>query len=268
VIDTRSADGASFRTAWTIQRQVLWALLMREVITRFGRRNLGVLWLMAEPMMFTLGVAALWSAAGMGHGSALPIIAFAITGYSSVLMWRNAVGRCTNALQSNLNLLYHRRVHALDVFLTRVLLELIGATMSFLLLTIFFVALEVIRPPEDYGLLILGWLMLGWFALGLALTIGGLSAWSHLVERFWHPISYVMFPLSGAAFMVEWLPPAAREVVLLLPMVHGVELMREGFFGAAVTTYYDFNYLALSCLLLTGAGVWLARHASRVVEAE
>jgi len=267
-----TADGPaprpSLRKALVIQRQVVWALLMREVITRFGRRNLGVLWLVAEPMMFTLGVAALWSAAGMAHGSNLPIVAFAITGYSSVLMWRNAVGRCTNALQSNLHLLYHRRVHALDVFLTRILLELVGATMSFLVLTIVFVLLEVIQPPEDYGLLILGWLALGWFALGLALTIGALSAWSHIVERFWHPLSYVLFPLSGAAFMVDWLPPAAREVVLLLPVVHGVEVMREGFFGAAVTTHYDLGYLTLSCLLLTFSGVALARQASRVVEAE
>jgi capsular polysaccharide transport system permease protein len=43
-----------------IQRRVLYALLMREIITRFGRENLGVLWLVAEPMLFTLGVATLW----------------------------------------------------------------------------------------------------------------------------------------------------------------------------------------------------------------
>ena len=48
-----------------IQRRVLHALLMREIITRFGRENLGVLWLVAEPMLFTLGVATLWTAAGL-----------------------------------------------------------------------------------------------------------------------------------------------------------------------------------------------------------
>jgi len=267
---TRAAvvSGSSVRAGLAVQRQVLWALLMREVITRFGRRNLGVLWLVGEPMMFTLGVAALWSFAGMSHGSTLPVVAFAVTGYSSVLVWRNTVGRCTNALQANLHLLYHRRVHALDVFLTRVILEVCGATMSFLVLSIVFVSLEMIEPPQDYGLVILGWLMLSWFALGLSITIGALSAWSHLVERLWHPFSYLLFPLSGAAFMVDWLPPAGREVVLLLPMVHGVEVLREGYFGTAVTTHYDLSYLALASLLLTFVGVVLARQASRVVEVE
>ncbi|MDP3222903.1 MAG: capsule polysaccharide export ABC transporter permease, partial [Rubrivivax sp.] len=46
-----------------VQRRVIGALMMREVITRFGRHNLGALWLVAEPMIFTLGVAAVWASA-------------------------------------------------------------------------------------------------------------------------------------------------------------------------------------------------------------
>lgn len=251
-----------------VQRRVIGALLMREVITRFGRRNLGVLWLLGEPMIFTLGVTALWLAAQMDHGSALPIAAFAVTGYSSVLMWRNTVGRCTHALQQNLALLYHRSVQALDVFLTRILLETGGATGSFIVLSVFFVAVEVIAPPVDMGMVVAGWLMLGWFAAGLALTVGALTTWSHLVERLWHPVSYLLFPLSGAAFMVEWLPPRAQEVVLLLPMVHGVEMLREGWFGNAVRTHYDVGYMATWSLALTLVGLFLTREASRRVEAE
>ena len=251
-----------------VQRRVIGALLMREVITRFGRRNLGVLWLLGEPMLFTLGVTALWTAAKLDHGSSLPIIAFAVTGYSSVLMWRNTVGRCTHALQSNMALLYHRHVQAVDVFLTRILLEIGGATGSFIVLAVFFVAVELIAPPGDLGMVVAGWLMLGWFATGLAMTVGALTTWSHLVERLWHPASYLLFPLSGAAFMVDWLPPRAQEVVLLLPMVHGVEMLREGWFGIAVRTHYDVGYMATWSLSLTLAGLFLTREASRRVETE
>jgi len=72
--------------------------LMREIITRFGRENLGVLWLVAEPMLFTLGVTTLWTAAGLHRGSPIPIVAFAVTGYSSVLMWRNSANRSGGAI--------------------------------------------------------------------------------------------------------------------------------------------------------------------------
>jgi capsular polysaccharide transport system permease protein len=268
VIQPRPAPTGEFLRSLAIQRRVIGALLMREVITRFGRHNLGVLWLIGEPMIFTLGVTALWVASGMNHGASLPIVAFAITGYSSVLMWRNSVGRCTSALQQNLNLMYHRNVQAIDVLLTRILLELGGATASFVVLSLFFGAIEMISPPADLWMVLFGWLMLGWFALGLALTVGALTAWSPLVERLWHPIAYLLFPLSGAAFMVDWLPPPGQQVVLLLPMVHGLEMLREGYFGAAVRTHYDVPYMAMWCLGVTLTGLFLTREAARRVEAE
>lgn len=258
----------SFLQALAVQRRVLGALMMREVITRFGRQNLGVLWLVAEPMLFTLGVTTLWSAAGMKHASSLPIIAFAITGYSSVLMWRNSVGRCNSAIQQNFNLLYHRNVKVIDVFITRIVLEMAGATGSFIVLSVFFIATELIEPPIDPLLVLSGWLMLAWFGASLSLVIGAATAYSEIVDRVWGPMSYLLFPLSGAAFMVDWLPSAAQKIVLLLPMVHGVEMIREGYFGNAVRTYYDAGYMALCCLGLTFLGLYLVRDAERRVEAQ
>jgi capsular polysaccharide transport system permease protein len=258
----------SFLKSAAVQKRVIGALLMREVITRFGRENLGVLWLIGEPMLFTLGVATLWSAAGMSHGSSLPIIAFAITGYSSVLMWRNSVNRCNSAIQQNLGLLYHRNVQVIDVFVTRIIIEMAGATSSFIVLTAFFIGIEWIAAPVDPLMVVFGWVMLAWFGAALSLVIGAATAYSEIVERIWHPTAYLLFPLSGAAFMVEWLPPSAQEVVLLLPMVHGVEMIREGYFGNAVRTHYDVGYMALCCLGLTLVGMYLVRDAGRRVEAK
>lgn len=261
-----SRDSAFWRSL-AIQWRVLRALMLREVITRFGRENLGVLWLIAEPMLFTLGVTVLWSAAGLNHGSNLPIVAFAVTGYSSVLLWRNSVFRCNNAIQQNINLLYHRNVRVLDVFLTRIVLEMSGATASFIILSVFFITIEWMPPPADLFTVIGGWLMLVWFGAALSLLIGAGSAYSEIVERIWHPAAYLLFPLSGAAFMVEWLPASVQRVVLLLPMVHGVEMVREGYFGHAVKTHYDVGYMAVVSLVLTLLGLLVLRDASWRVEA-
>jgi len=249
-----------------IQRRVLHALLMREVITRFGRDNLGVLWLIGEPMIFTLGVATLWSAAGLAHGSAIPIVAFAVTGYSSVLMWRNAASRCSMAIEQNKNLLFHRNVQVVDVLLTRIVLEIGGATGSFIVLSLFFIFIGWMPMPVDLLQVLFGWVMLAWFGASLALLIGGGTAFSPIVERLWHPTAYLLFPMSGAAFMVEWLPVKLQQVVLLLPMVHGVEILREGYFGNVVLTHYDVGYMAACCLMLSLGGLYVVREAGRRVE--
>lgn len=256
----------SFLKSLRVQWRVIRALLMREVITRYGRENLGVLWLITEPALFTLGVSALWSAAGLNHGSSMPIVAFAITGYSSVLVWRNTASKCNSAILQNFNLLYHRNVQVIDVFITRIILELAGTTASFTLLSLFFIGIDVISPPVDLLQVISGWLMLAWFGASLGMVLGAATSYSELVDRIWHPTSYLLFPLSGAAFMVEWLPQRAQDIVLLLPMVHGVEMVREGFFGDTVRTHYDTGYMAFCCLVLTLTGLLVVRDAGRRVE--
>jgi capsular polysaccharide transport system permease protein len=249
-----------------IQLRVLHALLMRELITRFGRENLGVLWLIGEPMLFTLGVATLWTAAGLHRGSPIPIVAFAVTGYSSVLMWRNSANRSGGAIAQNKSLLFHRNVRVIDVLLTRIALEIGGATGSFIVLSTLFTFVGWMPLPDDPLKVVFGWLMLAWFGASLALLIGAGTAFSELIDRLWHPAAYLLFPLSGAAFMVDWLPVEMQRIVLLLPMVHGVEMLRAGYFGNVVPTHYDVGYMALCCLSLSLAGLYIVRQASRRVE--
>lgn len=254
------------RESFAIQRRVIWALLMREILTRYGRHNIGFLWLFVEPMLFTLGVTALWTAAKSVHGSNLPIVAFAVTGYSSVLLWRNMPARCIMALVPNTGLLYHRNVRPLDIYLSRLILEAAGAGISFVVLVLFFHFIGWLEFPEDVLQVIAGWLMLAWFGGATALFVGALSEDSETVEKLWHPASYLLFPLSGAAFLVDALPQQAQQYILLLPMVHGTEFLREGYFGTRMTAHYSMAYMAMWNAMLTLLGLAQVRKVSMSLE--
>ncbi|MBE2260709.1 MAG: ABC transporter permease [Rhodobacteraceae bacterium] len=260
-----AVSATPLRRSLAIQSRVIGALLMREVLTRYGRHNIGFLWLFVEPMLFTLGITVFWTLARGSLLSGLPIVAFAVTGYSSVLLWRNMPNRCCHAIEPNLSLMYHRHVKIIDIFAARILLEIAGGTTSFVTLMLVFGIMGWMHAPEDVLKVILGWLMLAWFGAALALLIGALSARSELVAKIWHPMSYLLYPVSGAVFMVDWLPVRAQELVLLLPMVHGVELLREGYFGSMVHAHYDLPYMACLCLSLTLLGLALERISSRKV---
>lgn len=253
--------------SFKIQCRVIGALLMREVLTRYGRHNIGFMWMFVEPMLFTLGVAALWTFAKVGH-STMPIVPFAVTGYSSVLLWRNMPNRCSGAINPNLALMYHRNVKVFDIFASRIVLEFFGATISFIILCLFFTFIGSMALPENIFKILIGWTMLTWFGASLALVIGSLCELSEVVEKVWHPVTYLLFPLSGAMFMVEWLPELARKLILLLPMVHGVEILREGYFGSAVTAHYNIPYMAFICLCLTFLGLLLSFKVGRMVTPE
>lgn len=263
-----TAPTSSLVKSLAIQKRVIFALLMREVLTRYGRHNIGFLWLFVEPIMFTLGVTLLWTLTQSLHGSSLPIVAFAVTGYSSVLLWRNMPMRCIGAVGPNLSLMYHRQVKVIDVFAARVLLEITGVTMSFVVLVLLFCSLGWMSPPEDVLKIAFAWFMLSWFGGSLALFLGALSERSELVDKIWHPVSYLLFPMSGAAFLVDALPVSAQKIVLFFPMVHGVELLREGYFGSTIVAHYDMSYMAICCALLSLFGHALERDVSRKVMPE
>lgn len=251
-----------------IQMRVIGALLMREIITRYGRHNIGFLWLFAEPILFTLGVTALWTATKSVHSSNLPIIPFAVTGYTSVLLWRNGSSRCAKAIEPNLSLLYHRNVRVLDIFIARLVLEIVGSSISLIAISLAFIVIGWMEWPIDILTMMQAWFLLAWFSVALGLVVGAISERSEVFERLWHTITYLLFPLSGCAFMVDWLPQHAQQLVLLNPIVHTTEMLRHGYFGEAVHTYENIGYLIVCNLALLFLGLALVKETSRRVEPE
>jgi len=255
----------SFGRSLAIQIRVIWALMLREVLTRYGRHNIGLGWLYVEPMMFTIGITILWNGMGLNHGSNLPIMAFALTGYSTILLWRNMPNRVVMAVTSNLALMYHRNVRVIDLFASRLLLEFISVTSSFMFLTVMFCLSGYMDPPEDIVELVGAWMMTAWFGVSLALFLGAIGEKSEVVEKLWHPLAYILFPLSGAAFVADAVPPGTREKLLLIPMVHCTEMIREAFFGSKVVAHYSVSYLLSWNLILTILGLSIERQLSKDV---
>jgi capsular polysaccharide transport system permease protein len=173
-----------------------------------------------------------------------------------------------NALQPNLSLLYHHNVGVLEVYLARIILEIAGATAAFVLMILIFSVTELMPPPADLFLLVLGWVLLGWFGASLSLLIGSASELSELVERIWHPISYLLFPLSGAMFLVDWLPLNVQSLALWMPMISANELIRSGYFGDAITSHYDISWLVSFNMFLTITGLFLCKLVEARVEHE
>ena len=264
-LNSREAQNASLLDSFRIQSRVIGALLMREVLTRFGRHNIGFMWMFVEPMIFTLGVTILWNIMGMSKGGGISITAFVLTGYSTILLWRNVPGRCVMALRPNFSLMFHRAVKPIDVYISRILLEVVGATISFVVLTIIFHAIGLVPLPYDYVTVWAAWLLLAWYAGAIGMLIGALSEQSDIVDKLWHPAMYLLIPLSGSFSMVSALPPAFRDALLFNPTVHCNEMMRDGFFGPGHEWLYSVGYVIVFNMALTLLALAQVRYVSRTM---
>jgi phosphomannomutase len=87
-------------------------------------------------------------------------------------------------------------------------------------------------------------------------------------ERAWRTISFLLFHVSGVFFMVDWLPSKMQEWILWVPMVHGVEMLRGGYYGPTVPTHYDFSYFAAFNAVLLLLGLLLVDRYKHSVVAE
>jgi ABC-type polysaccharide/polyol phosphate export permease len=117
--------------------------------------------------------------------------------------------------------------------------------------------------PVDPYTALLGWLMICWFVIGSGFLGAYLGVLSEMLDRVWHVFMYLSLPLTGSFFMVSWLPPFAQEVVLWSPLVNGVEMLRQGYFGPGIDARYSIEYLFKANAITLFVGLLLIRLIKR-----
>ena len=253
---------------WRIQRRVISALMIRDLITRFGRENIGFLWMMAEPLLFAVLVGLLWTFMKGPEEHGISVIAFVASGYIPLVMFRSTIGRAVRAFSANSSLLYHRQVTILDLILVRFLVELIGSMMAYLAVAALLGFFGLFPMPVDLGSLLLGWMIYGYFTLSVAMILAPLSEVSDTLEKFMPVTTYLMVPFSGTFNMTSWLTPSVREILLYSPPVSAMELQRYGIWGDKITPYYDIPYAVAVSTVLMLIGLILCRRIRRVLIVE
>lgn len=255
-------------SGWRIQRRVVGALMIRELITRFGRENIGFLWIMAEPLLFAVLVGFVWRFMKGPEEHGISIIAFVVSGYIPLVMFRSGVTRAVKVFTVNGSLMYHRQVTALDLVLVRVVIEVIGHLMAFAFIGAVLIAVGEFPLPYDLWYFFLGWTLYSLFTFSICLILAPLSEMSDVLEKFMPVTVYLMIPFSGTFSMNSWLAPNVRQIMLYSPPVSAMELMRYGIFGQRIIPYYDVLYAFEVITVCMFIGLVLCRKVRRTLIVE
>jgi capsular polysaccharide transport system permease protein len=263
-----SAGFERVRSELDKHRRIIWALLMRELSTRYGRDDIGFLWVIAEPLLFASAVSVMWSFIRTPFENGIRIVPFIITGYLPLILVRQTVNFSVSAVKVNSNLLYHRQITPLHLFMARFLIEFLGVTTAFVVISTALVCVNLMGIPKNLGLVIASWLLLTWISLGLALVMGALAEIFEFMERIVQIVTYIYIPVSGAFIMASTMSPGFRKAVLVLPFIHCSEMLRSGWFGEFITVYYSAAYAAEWAAGLTLLGLLLVQFVRSRVEVE
>ena len=252
--------------AFAIQWRVIRALIVREVLHRYGGKNLGFFWVIGEPMLLSFGVMGLWALTRATHAGSLGIPLFALTGYSHIQLWRHCVFGASHSIAESSWLLYHPNVQVLDVLIAKAMMSSIGIFASLVLGYSILFLVGIADAPRDPLLIVAAWCLDTIFCFSFALVIAGIVAFADFAGKLLHPIMYLTLPLTGSFTMLEWLPEKARSFLIWSPLVDACEMLRAGVFPEDVTTYWNPWIIVLSSLALLALGLPLHKYARRHIE--
>lgn len=236
---------------------------MREIITRWGRKNIGFVWMFAEPILIIAILAFVFWLRGrfesvLYHAYGISVFAFILIGYSPFMLWRNTVKSCAGAMKANRALLHHRNLRALDFYASRILLDVVSVTLSFIVLLAMLVLSKSAHAPYNLYELVFAWWLLIWFSMGLGMTVGPLLASFSIVNIMWRVTLLLLLVSSGAFFFAAWLPPMLRNALLYSPLLHLSEMIKHGYFGEIIHTYENVPYILAWNLMLSFTGLYIA----------
>ncbi len=233
--------------------RVIGALMLREMITRYGRSPAGYLWAVLEPAAFVAILSLIFSQ--VAHqppvGRSFPL--FYATGYVAFHWFHDISSVTARSVHVNRALFAFPAVRPLDALVARFALQaLTGVVVAALIFgTILAVFADQVRV--DPAPLIAAWGLAAVLGLGVGLVNCWLFALSKSWEVVWGIVSRPLFLVSCVFFTFETLPAFARDLLWWNPLVHVVGLVRKGFYpvydGAHVTPEYVAAVALGLCLL-------------------
>lgn len=247
--------------------RVIFALMAREMTTRYGRSWGGYFWAIAEPVgmiaILSLAFSQIVQAPPLGNSFML----FYATGFIPFLFFTNLAEQGSSAVQLNKNLMYFPMVTPIDAVIARCTLAVL--TMIVVSLFVFVGIFLIIPEPATISLpeIVMSYLAASVLGLGVGTLNAVLFSFFGAWRNIWLIINRPLFIISGIFFTYESMPENLRILLYWNPLIHVVGEARQGFYPIYDGSYVQIAYplgLGVFCFLLGGA--LLIRHRSTIVE--
>ena len=226
-----------------LQLHVIHALILRETRTAFGKHSLGYVWAFMGPASLVGVFAGIYKLAGRTPPAGMDTIGFLCTGFLTFNLFNGTMGKAQSAVSSNLALLFYPQVQTLDLVAARCILETVTMVIAFFIFMLLN-ALYTQHIPLDSALKTLSGLGLAaLLGTNLGLCLSSLKMWLPTAEHFIGPVLRPLFWISGLFFAASDLPYSVREAFLWNPILHVVEMTRDGWFQTYNYHYYSYTYV-------------------------
>ncbi len=252
------------RSSLEVLKDVVFALFIRELKTRFGAYRLGLVWAFLEPVAFILVITALRSfrsSGGLFGGEThhIPFPIFLMLGYVPYQVFSTLLKQGAAAVNANQGLFNYRQVRPIDAILARTLLEVLvfsSVMLTFMAIFWWFGFDATIADPLQ---LIVVFSLLGIFGggIGMIICVGQLRfpELGKVVPLLTRPLFFI----SGLFFSLNDIPIEYHHYLLWNPILHAIELIRNACYPSYNADFVSMGYLAFFALISVFFGLAMYR---------
>jgi len=247
--------------------RAIFALMMREMSTTYGRSPGGYIWAILEPTLALMALSAIFSI--IAHkpplGESFPL--FYATGYLPFMLFNDVGNKAATSLNYSKPLLQYPAITFMDVLIARALLHLL--THILIAYIIFFglaISLDIHLNP-NYLMIALSYLMGALLGLGMGTFNCFLMMSFPVWERIWQILTRPLIFISGLFLPYDTMPEVAQNILWWNPLIHVVGFLRLGIYDFYEGSYLSAIYPVTSALLLMTIGmVLLKKNHERLME--
>jgi capsular polysaccharide transport system permease protein len=245
------------RTSLQIMLDTIFALMMRELKTRFGAKKLGYFWAIAEPAAQAAIMAILFTLIGRSSLSGVPVALFLVSGIVPFKFFSKLMTQLAGAVQANKALFTYRQVSIIDPLITRLIIEVVTYIIVFCIILAVMAWFGFNVEMQDF----LAFLMINTLLISLGLGLGVLlcvaSAYWDDTGKLVGMVMRPMFFMSGIFFTATMVPQKYLHLFDWNPIFHIIELTRQAMFVGYTSPIGDWQYVAFCALVANAAGLML-----------
>lgn len=252
------------RSAWDVQREVLFALIIREASARVGGQWVGAIWTLIEPLAHTMILVTLYSMVLKQDSPGREYPVFYVTGMIPFMLYQSLSNRLMDGLESNRGLFAYRQVKPIDVLLARAVVEA-GMTLivyAFCMSILAWLDFHVV-PADPLAVIAVNAILLA-FGTGYGVLTSVLTHERPRLRSMFRMLAMPLYLASGVMFPIDTLPKSLLDPLLWNPLLHLVELSRHAFIAAYIPAdgIHLLYPLQFSLAVLTAglALYWSKRH--------
>jgi capsular polysaccharide transport system permease protein len=249
--------------------RVFAALMIREMITRYGRSWGGYIWAIIEPMsvilMLTLVFTQILDRPVYGDSFLL----FFATGYLPFYFFMNVSGQVSSGIAVNRELLQLPMVKPIDVLFARFVLAYL--TLLIVSVVIFYVAALTMRHGMSFDpvSILAGFTSAALLGLGVGCLNAFIFAILPVWRQVWGVLSAPLLIISGVFYPLDSLPSHIQDILVWNPIVHSIGRTRAAFYPSYRDEYVDLRYVLVIALVAFLIALYvMLRHRTILIESK